>query len=189
MSTNIRFRLKQETQAKHDELDRQISALELANAEHYALFLSLHRVCFEELARAVGCEGSGHAQLSDLAKHLAADASALAIELPSVEAPSLGSVDSLAARYVLGGSRLGSKILRSRWATASDERIARAGSYLSLPYSTDEWRLVCAELAALPPGGRRARCVESDTMRIFDLFLSVLASLKTAEVRKTVKLQ
>ena len=178
MSTHFRFVLRQASQDRHDTLDAEISSLSFDDVDDYARFLSLHHLCFAALDRGIPKGDRSADLLAELQGLIRADLAALDHDLPDIGTPDLGSLDPLAVRYVVDGSRLGSRVLVKRWASACSGRTADAGQYLSHETSPDSWRATCDALGEIPPESDRATRIIADVARIFDMFTVVLNTLK-----------
>lgn len=177
MGKSFRFRLREETQTHHELLDRQMSALDLRTTQDYAKFLIIHILCFREIRRAFRPGSEADRRLATLLGLAVDDVAALGEKVVEVPIPTLNDIDPFAARYVIEGSRLGTQVLKLRWATEDNMAVAKAGSYLSYPASPDAWQKLCRELSLIPSDGRRAAKIVSDAKVLFLLFFDVSRSL------------
>ncbi|KJZ17008.1 hypothetical protein TW80_17435, partial [Loktanella sp. S4079] len=89
-----------------------------------------------------------------------------------LELAALDQIDPLAAKYVLGGSRMGTKVLRQRWLQSTDPIVCDAKAYFTLPSNPIFWREVCDALSQVKTGSIRAEKIVADTKQIFALFVS-----------------
>lgn len=93
------------------------------------------------------------------------------------QAPSLRlPVHPDAALYIFLGSRRGAQMMRRYWAAHAQGPARDAGAFLSLDPRNEDWRRLCADLAARPPDGALADRIVADTIAIFDLFDPVPAA-------------
>lgn len=173
MDNDFRFVLKAGTQKQHDSVDALFSSFSLHQHRDYARFLSLHARCFAELLEYAGEACLTQALLAEMCAALEDDLDSLGHTNPSGRAEGVGlsePVDPLAIDYVVAGSRLGSQILKQRWAGAKDQNVRLAGTYLGLMHDPALWRTVCGRLSEIKPDSPRAMHVMDDVCAIFDLF-------------------
>lgn len=165
-ASNFREVLRTDTRRDHERLDSLISSLDISKRQDFARFCNIHDMCF--CALTAQCSDD---ELSELVIALERDLQTLtgshAVH-PRIE---LRTVDPLAVSYIVGGSRMGTKVLRTRWGKSSDPLVISANSYFSLHYDRTRWRKVCNELSEIPVGSTRAKIIVADTLQIFDLFV------------------
>lgn len=173
MDNDFRFVLRAGTQRQHDSVDAIFSSFDLHQPDHYARFLNLHARCFATLMAQAGEQCLTQPLLAEMCAALEDDLNSLgsphALEKKG-GVDLTGPVDPLAIDYVVAGSRLGSQILKHRWAGAQDHSVRRAGIYLALTHDPALWRTVCARLSDIRPDSSRAMNVMDDVCGIFDLF-------------------
>lgn len=173
MDNDFRFVLKAGTQRQHDSVDALFSSFDLHQYEGYARFLSLHAWCFTQLLAQADEPCLTHILLADMCAALEQDLTSLGHPRAAARLGDVGlsgPMDPLAIDYVVAGSRLGSQILKQRWADARDQSVRRAGMYLGLRHDPALWRAVCARLSQIKPDSPRALRVMDDVCAIFDLF-------------------
>lgn len=168
--TPLRHRLRRDLAARHERLDACFSRFDLTTRGGLSGFLGAHRAAFAAIRPAPGGQ-TGQALLDRMIAAIDADL----MRLGQPPAPGLAPLQltrPLAQDYVLLGSRLGSQLLRRRWATAQDPVLRAAGAYLSLPPMAGEWRAFCERTGSLPGTGAQADRVIEEAARLFDLFLA-----------------
>ena len=101
---------------------------------------------------------------------LAADLATLDADKGNVAAYLPDGVDPLAIAYVIGGSRLGSQVLKRRWSQSDCPKVKGANAYFSMPNEALYWQSVCKDLAKLAPGDPRTDRIVGDTKTIFEMF-------------------
>lgn len=172
MST-LRDRLREDTRAAHDALDRGFARFDLATREGLGGFLAAHRSALAALLSAPG-EGADQAEAlrREAVTAVEGDLQSLGQEAGRDVAPL--SLDPRAVLYVLLGSRLGLRVLEKRWAEAGDPLVAAAGRLFGLPGQGAAWRRFCAEASAASGKGAEADRVVTDAGRAFGLYLDAL---------------
>ncbi len=168
---SLRDRLRRDSRAEHARVDAAVGALDLGQAGDLGRFLAAHHAAFRAIAPAA--RGTSRGLVADLAARLEADLTVLGrAALPA--APQM-ACDPVAVDYVVLGSRLGTAVLRRRWAAAAGGRAAGAGRYLTAPGQGAAWRTFCAAQASRPGTGPAAERIVGDVRRLFDLFDRALA--------------
>lgn len=182
MTESFRNQLRVETRAAHEALDALISNLDVATHDGLAAFCQIHLTCFGEMARIPHLDPATDQLLRRVNRALADDlatlgrpAARLACQLSRTTAP-------LATAYVVGGSRLGSKILKSRWAASRDAGVQAAHHYFALPGEGPYWKAVCADLDRIIPDTAAAAKIVADTISIFDMFGDACQQITRQEV-------
>ena len=182
MQHSYRHQLRAMTRIDHQRLDDLFSALDIARRVDYAHFVGVHLAVFEVLQRHLAPSSLTRQQLlaglaclqRDLAtlgkraaqmRHSPAEHG----EMPA-EHDAADGLDPLAVDYVVAGSRLGLKVLKTRWASSSDPLVRAAGAYFTLQNAAPAWPEVCRALSTVPLDSARAGAITRDTKRIFDLF-------------------
>ena len=175
MNTDFRFALKAGAHELHDSVDALFSRLNLQQYDDYVRFLSLHAQCFA----VIRAQADAQCRTLDLQDRMVAALSADLRMLgraasngahSDLEAPH--RPDPLAIDYVVAGSRLGSRLLASRWEESEDASVLSAGAYLGLSHDPELWRSVCAALSALEPASARAETIQADVNALFELFIA-----------------
>ena len=80
--------------------------------------------------------------------------------------------DGMAMDYVLFGSRLGTQVLRRRWAVGSDPVVKAADAYFSAPSFISAWQQFCRDAERLPAQSELADQVVADANHLFDFYAS-----------------
>ncbi|MGR3625295.1 MAG: hypothetical protein ACU0A0_03290 [Limimaricola sp.] len=168
--TPLRSRLKRDLVARHERLDACFSRFDLTTRPGLSGFLAAHRTAFAAIRPASGGL-TGGPLLGRMIAAIDADLGVLG-HAPGAGPAPLRLTRSMAQDYVLLGSRLGSQLLRRRWAAARDPRLRSAGTYLSLPPMARDWRAFCDRAGALPGEGTEADKVVCEAGQLFDLFLA-----------------
>ena len=168
--TSLRRRLRTDLADRHARLDAGFSRFDLTTRAGLTGFLAAHRAAFAAIDPAPGGL-TGGPLLARMIAALDTDLDRLG-QGPGPDLPVLRLRRPMAQDYVLLGSRLGSQLLRRRWAAASDPDLRAAGAYLSLPAMTGDWQAFCTRTQALPGFGAVADETVCEAGRLFDLFLS-----------------
>lgn len=173
MVSTLRDRLRADTRAAHDALDRGFERFDLATREGLGGFLAAHGAALGALRSTPG-KGSEQAEAlrRDAVAAVEGDLQSLGRQAgPAVAGPGL---HPSAVLYVLLGSRLGLRVLERRWAASVDPRVAGAGRLFGLAGRVAEWRRFCEEAGAESGEGPEADRVVADAERAFGLYLAAL---------------
>lgn len=175
MQHSYRHQLRAMTRIDHQRLDDLFSALDIARRVDYAHFVGVHLAVFEVLQRHLAPSSLTRQQLLAGLACLQRDLATLGERAAQMrhrpaEHDAAGSLDPLAVDYVVAGSRLGLKVLKTRWASSSDPLVRAAGAYFTQPNAAPAWPKVCRALSTVPLDSARAGAITRDTKRIFDLF-------------------
>ena len=182
MQHSYRHQLRAMTRIDHQRLDDLFSALDIARRVDYAHFVGVHLAVFEVLQRHLAPSSLTRQQLLAGLACLQRDLAMLGErpaqmrhrpaghgEMPAGHDAADG-LDPLAVDYVVAGSRLGLKVLKTRWAGSADPLVRAAGAYFTQPCAAPAWPEVCRALSTVPLDSARAGAITRDTKRIFDLF-------------------
>lgn len=171
--TTLRERLRADTRAAHDALDRGFERFDLATCEGLGGFLAAQRSALGALHPT---PGEGAEQSEALRRE--------AVAAVEGDLKSLGrgggrdlapiSLDPRAVLYILLGSRLGLRVLETRWAGSTDPAVTGAGRLFGLPGQRPAWRRFCAEASTASGEGAEADRVVVDAGRAFGLYLEAL---------------
>lgn len=168
--STLRTRLKRVLAARHARLDTLFSSFDLTTRPGLTGFLAAHRTAFAAIRPAPGGL-TGPALLTRMIDAIDADLATLDAVAPPPLAP-LQLTRPEAQDYVLLGSRLGSQLLRRRWAAATDPALQDAGRYLTLPPLTGQWRRFCDGAEALGGSGTGSDAIIAEAGALFDLFVT-----------------
>ena len=185
MQPSYRHQLRAATRVDHQRVDDLFSALDIARRIDYARFIGVHLAVFEVLRRHLTPTSLTRRQLLAGLAGLQRDLATLGqrrleVRHTPAEHGEAGALDPLAVDYVVAGSRLGLKILKTRWASSSDPLVRAANAYFTMPNAASPWPDVCRALSTVPPGSARAGAITRDTKRIFDLFAALSVRLPVA---------
>ena len=159
----LRQRLRADTAQSHDALDLMLSRFDLRRADDLARFLAAQHAGFAAMVEA-GVEAA-----KDLVARIESDLATLGAE--ALAAPPLDRrPHALAADYLLEGSRLGTAVLRRRWAGGSCPRALGASAYFGPAPDTTGWKRVAAHLDSVQANGKDADAVTRDASMLFALF-------------------
>ena len=175
VETCYRQVLRLETHAHHARVDAALSADDIGLRYGFVRFLGIHAVCFQAMAKVAEGGSVAHRTLLQMSENIRVDLDRLDAGHGDIAAPVADHIDPLALDYMIEGSRLGTKILKRKWAASTDATVRSADAYLSLHSDPRSWRDVCGQLSAVPVDSPRAATITSDTKRLFDLFSSVAA--------------
>lgn len=172
MTPTFRERLRVETRPAHETLDALISTLDVSTREGFKAFCDIHLSCFTQLRDLPNLDSATAALLTRVTQALRGDLKTLGHTLSPLCVQISRTTDPTAVAYVVGGSRLGSKVLKARWAVSSDQEVQAAASYFAQPAEGPYWKAVCADLAQIAPDSVRAANVVTDTKAVFEMFVS-----------------
>ena len=199
MQHSYRHQLRAMTRIDHQRLDDLFSALDITRRVDYARFIGVHLAVFEVLQRHLAPSSLTRPQLlaglaclqRDLAtlgerhaqmRHRPAEHGEMPAGHDAAEA-----LDPLAVDYVIAGSRLGLKVLKTRWAGSADPLVRAAGAYFTQPNAASLWSEVCRALSTVPLDSARAGAITRDTKRIFDLFAATYRRGKPLITERTAQ--
>lgn len=170
MTYTFRDRLRQATRPSHQAIDTLMSGLDLADRVDFTRFCRIHLACFTTLARQSGLDAATADLLRRASAALADDLAVLGADQAGLTADLPGPVDPLAVAYIIGGSRLGSQVLKSRWSQSACPHVRGANTYFTMPAEALYWRSVCDDLAGMAADDPRGAGIMADTDRIFRMF-------------------
>ena len=178
MQRSYRHELRALTRADHARLDDLFSALDITRRVDYARFIGVHLAVFEVLRPHLSPASLTRPQLLAGLACLQRDLATLGQRRLEIQAGH-GEADGLAplaVDYVVAGSRLGLKVLKTRWAGSADPLVRAAGAYFTQPFAASLWPKVCRALSKIPVDSARAGAITRDTRRIFNLFAAAYGS-------------
>lgn len=165
----LRQRLRHETTMAHEALDTRLSKLELTKVGGLSVFLEAQSMALGALEKM-----SEQARTSETIRilHRAADADLNSLGVnPTQNPPSLAArPEPLAIDYIVAGSRLGTAVLRKRWAEATDPTVKNASSYFTAPVFIETWREFCQTADSLPGDCASSDRIVADANALFDFF-------------------
>jgi len=170
MADSFRFVLRHATLADHERVDRLLSDLDIASHNGLCRFLTIHSVCFFAMREAAPEDSIAYIALTDMLHRTESDLKTLGGAAGHRSDQALHPINLLALDYVIEGSRLGSRVLKTRWQATTDADVARADAYFSMPPVPGRWREVCDTLSSIPPNSAQAARIVRDTATLFDLF-------------------
>lgn len=156
-----------------------MGAFDLADADGLRGFLTMQALAFHGLGK-VAHKAQTAALIRDLEHAVHLDLETLGHKrperagLPAITAP----VEGLAVDYLVAGSRLGSSVLKKRWAAAIHPQVKAADRYFGGPDHLEYWKAFVARSEEMPGQGQLADKVVADTN---DLFAFQLACAKQAQ--------
>lgn len=158
-ATTLRHRLRADTRAAHDRLDRMAAGFDLSQRAGYGRFIRGHALATADLL------GQG-AELGLLRHRLAlanGDLSAMGMApVPArPDTPPGDGAPSLGLRYVIAGSHLGARGL---------VQAGRPSALLTDPALADHWAALVAVLKARPATGAAADQVVAQARGVFDSY-------------------
>ena len=162
---DFRWHLREATAEDHARLDGIVSELDVATRAGLAGFATAHLLAFRAME-----EAHPRAELRAMIAALGTDLASLGAALPGGAMPPAPAHDPLAGDYLLAGSRMGTQVLRRRWAGSLDPLVRRADAYFALAVDPAEWPAVRAALSAVPVGSDRAGRIVADVRALYQLF-------------------
>jgi heme oxygenase len=170
--------LRDEMRPAHDFVDTQFSTLDLKKHTDFMRFLTIHEACFTQICAA---QTTPHIYLRDIIDNLRADMRDLQVHRLTL--PSFGrDLDPTAIAYIVEGSRMGTAVLRRRWAQSHDQRVLDANAYFDATYHKTGWRVLCGQLERIKPGSKHAQAITSDATTIFSHFSKAFHATETTKV-------
>ena len=172
----LRARLRRETTAVHDRLDRAVSGLDLSSLQGFSTFVAMQEAAFAALVDA-GVRGVFVTQecLADLHDACRLDLKALG-RAPVARLGAAKGLRAEAVDHIILGSRLGTEVLRPRWQASDDARVVSADAYFSQPSLQTLWRQHCDALNMTSASDDAADAILADAQAIFELFHAALIS-------------
>ena len=172
MQRSYRHELKALTRVDHARLDDLFSALDITRRVDYGRFIGVHLAVFEVLRPHLSPASLTRPQLLAGLACLQRDLATLGQRRLETQAghDAAEALDPLAVDYVIAGSRLGLKVLKTRWAGSADPLVLAAGAYFTQPFAASPWPKVCRALSKVPVDSARAGAITRDTKRVFNLF-------------------
>lgn len=171
--SDLRQRLRTGTRAAHEALDARLSDYDIATPEGLGRFLSLQRLALTAL-EPLSAGAAVAPLLRDMRDH--AEADLLRLGWPAHDpVPEAFPGDQrpphpLALDYVIAGSRLGTMVLRKRWAASRDPAVRDARAYFSAPDHTGYWTAFCKTAGAVDAETPLADRVVTDAARLFHFY-------------------
>lgn len=182
---DFRSILRDATRAEHDLLDARFTALDISERAGFSVFVHVHLTCFQMMADAAEEGSYAGGLLRQMAAALSDDRAVLGTAQPAPHSMLPATLDPLAIDYLVAGSRLGTKVLRKRWAASADPVMQRANAYFGLESDPAFWRSTCAALSSIAADSPRAKAITRDSKILFGLFLTVF---ERTEVQETVSI-
>lgn len=165
--------LRTRTRPRHDETDIAFSRLDLSVREGLATFLTTSLLALRSLESRL-TQAASLPALPRRVPLLTADLAALGFAVPEHTPEDLEKLDPLGLAYVVGGSALGTRILKQRWETTRDPIVARAGRYLSDVRIGLYWKELRDDHLALTADPARIEGVVAAADAAFDLYRAAL---------------
>ncbi len=170
MSQDFRTTLREKTHADHERVDAMFSRVNIAQHDGFSLFVRVHLTCFSKMQEHDSISAEAKGLLAEMVDALTLDLDLLGEAPHDIKDTKSKSADPLAVDYMIAGSRLGSKVLRKRWAASSDPIVVAAGTYFGLSSDPEFWRTTCRALSDIPNDSARADVIVEDTRALFGLF-------------------
>ncbi|MEQ9643767.1 MAG: biliverdin-producing heme oxygenase [Alphaproteobacteria bacterium] len=169
----MREELKRRTAAAHSQVDALYGRLDIAAEPGLTHFLAAHLLALSSIAKArpappAGMPSIGMARLRGL---LAADLASLDRAVDVDRAPAMATPrDPIGVAYVVGGSRLGTAVLRTHWRRGDAPRVRTAGRYLADQEGLRDWRRLVSYLDSLTATPKRADEIVAGALSVFACF-------------------
>ena len=165
---SLRTRLRSDTRATHDDLDRHVSLFDLTTQPGFLNFIQMQCAAMRSIAPHAKNARSLHA-LNDLMQRAESDLRTFA-PTDRTRALQMRPVHPLAIDYVVAGSRLGTQVLKKRWLAANDPDVRRADAYFTAPSYIEVWKAFCETSEAMAPNGPLAEQITQDVDLIFQVY-------------------
>lgn len=148
---------------------------DVSTRDGLAAFVSIHEAAFATLHNSAP-HATTAAQTADLVARLGRDRAAL--DVPPLPSSPAKPLDANAVDYIVLGSRLGTRVLRKRWAASDDIAVLRADAYFTAPEKPDAWRDFCREAAAYPADGDVADDILRSAIEGFAIFADAIVAFE-----------
>ncbi len=168
LETSLRARLRMDTHLAHERLDEEVSRFDLTTPYGFLCFLSMQSSAFQTLS-ALEVSAQTSTIIRDLSERAARDLRHFGSSSQK-PAATIEPVHPLAIEYAVAGSRLGSRLLKKRWQSATDPQVLQASAYFSAPSYIKMWTSFCETTAAMPAAGPLADQIVRDADRIFHMY-------------------
>ncbi|MEL6957859.1 MAG: biliverdin-producing heme oxygenase [Pseudomonadota bacterium] len=168
VSTSLRARLREDTRERHHALDQRVSSYDLTTPSGFMCFLTMQVTALRSIEPHAKDAASYNA-IQDLRARAQADLHHFDQPRPmgrAIKAPSALAVD-----YMIGGSRLGTQVLKRRWQDARDPLVRKASAYFTAPSYIDLWQGFCATAERIPPYGAVADRIVNDVDDLFSFYV------------------
>ncbi|MEO1640114.1 MAG: biliverdin-producing heme oxygenase [Pseudomonadota bacterium] len=170
---SLRLRLREDTKTAHRALDVRVSGFDLQRPEGLAGFLAMQSGALQYLLT-LDPEPDCAAVMQDLLQRADDDLVTLGARRATLPENALTEAHPLAIDYVIGGSRLGTQVLKQRWATSTHPLVQTADAYFGAPTHIAHWKAFCATAEAMPADSAEADLIVIDARRLF-VFYEVCA--------------
>lgn len=167
---SLRQALKDRTSDSHARVDRLLSSFDIRTPVGLRQFLEVHHSCFVRMRAAAQPQGLARLGLHEMAQRIETDLAFLGTQPPAPSAEGIGAIHPMALDYVVEGSRLGSAVLKRRWATSPDPTVQQACAYFSMEPVKGRWRAVCLALSRIKADSALATRIVADANTLFELF-------------------
>lgn len=163
---SLRDRLRADTRAAHAALDERVSGFDLATVPGLRGFLTMQARALTALAGV--SDGAACAPIiTSLGARARVDLARLPGGVPDTGAAKVARPHPLALDYVITGSRLGTRVLKQRWAASADPAVRGVGAYFGAPDHVDAWRAFCNEASVRAGEGAEADRIVADAVALF----------------------
>ncbi|MCB1461160.1 MAG: hypothetical protein KDJ90_01745 [Nitratireductor sp.] len=166
---NLRGRLQSELRSTHAGLDRVVSQFNLSSRAGIVGFLRMQEAALGQIPLGA-CNSATRRVVEDLATRARRDLDTLNIPTLILEKNFEGKPDRHALDYVIGGSRLGSQVLKRRWKSAAVSLGGVGTSYMTAPSHLGIWRDFCELASDFPSNTEHADTIVRDASVVFALF-------------------
>lgn len=164
--SGFRWDLKRATQDDHDALDHHVSKLDLRNRVDLARFFQMHLISFQAMT-----DTRPDQALNAMIAALHADLKVLGNQTTAPPIAPLPAYHPIAGQYICSGSRMGTRVLRRRWQTATDADVRAASHYFELELPEDRAVDVWSDLDQVGPNSAAAKTIIADTKSLFSQFI------------------
>lgn len=167
--SNLRERLQHDLRDAHSKLDDTISLFDLTVREGFIGFLRTQECALSQIPLQA-CREATRAAVEDLTARARTDLTAFGT-MPLATSDVLSThPQSEALDYVIGGSCLGSQVLKKRWQSASSSHQNVGAAYMNAPNYLSLWRDFCDKAKRSPAHSEHADRVVHDAAELFALF-------------------
>lgn len=166
---NLRTRLRRETQREHHILDDLVSTFDLTEIEGLRCFLSMHRHALSALEK-VSSQAASAPLVRELSLCVTSDLVRLTGTFPEPQENISEAPHPLALDYIIFGSRLGTIVLKGRWANSENAEVLATKAYFSLPGHIELWRAFCTRTEGMGPSSPDADRIVEDARALIDFY-------------------
>lgn len=165
----LRTRLRRDTQTAHANLDRVITAFDVASVPGLKAFLSLQRHALTTLTKTEPFPACAP-MMQDLLVRIDEDQRKIGATGPLAPDPFRCHFHPKAIDYVMAGSRLGTTVLRRQWEASKSDLVQQTNAYFSAPSYIEYWQQFSKDAADMSGDTGISAQICADAGLIFEFY-------------------